>query len=160
MKGARFDEKQELRCPFSFLIEANSCGSLTMNLTADPDLPHLCPIALFLGIAFADDAFEGITNPEQLFRPKIGYEAKTFKFKKSVLNTPVFKAAVSCHNGPKGQISDQIAAWAYSGCHKQLKGLGYRFGYRVPPTSYAIRRGAANILNGPRSFLDLFSEPY
>jgi len=137
--------KERVRRPFPFKVEANDCGRFEMNLIADLDYPHLCPISLFLGIAFADDAFESITDPEQLFCPKLECEARTFKFKKSVLNLPVFKAASSCG---KDQRSDQISAQTYSSSHLQFKGLGYRFGCRVPPTSYAIRRGAANILNG------------
>jgi hypothetical protein len=114
-----------------------------LNLVEDVQYLHLYLIALFLGLAFVDDAFENVTDPKMLFKNKLHSPMEVIKFKNSVLEKPLFWSSMSCkRNG------GDDTAWSYAGGCGQVKGLGWWRGFRTPSLCYAIRRGAANVLNG------------
>lgn len=86
----------------------------------------------FLTLAFEHDAFD--INPEELFCATLDRSIVEVPFKDTALDTPLFRAA------------DGTSAWTYAASYRALTELAYRAGYRCQVTSYAIRRGAANIL--------------
>ena len=88
---------------------------------------------LFLSLAFEIDAFD--LKLEHLFRSTLDRDVVEVNFKESILDTPLFRS------------SDGTTAWTYSGCYSALSSLAYRAGYRCSVSSYAIRRGAANVLD-------------
>ena len=116
--------------------------SYTQTLWEDRLYPHLCPITLFLHLAFEDDAFDTIRTPEELFLYTTDREVVTFDFKDEIKNTPLLRSSASCGR----DITEDVKAWTYSGCHGALIALAYRVGYRCRVTEYAIRRWAANVL--------------
>jgi Protein of unknown function (DUF3435) len=88
---------------------------------------------LFLSLAFKYRAFD--LEADQLFSSALDREVVEVNFNEAVLDTPLFRS----HDG--------VTAWTYAGCHNALTGLAYRAGYKCAVTSYAIRRGAANVLD-------------
>lgn len=86
----------------------------------------------FLTLAYEHDAFD--IKPEELFCATLDCSVAEVPLKDAVLDTPLFRAA------------DGTAAWTYAASYCALTELVYCAGYRCQVTSYAIRRGAANIL--------------
>ena len=86
----------------------------------------------FLTLAYEHDAFN--VKLEELFCATLDRSVVKVNFKDAALDTPLFRAA------------DGTAAWTYAASYRALTELAYRAGYRCQVTSYAIRRGAANIL--------------
>ena len=95
--------------------------------------PHLCPIALFLALAFQIDAFE--VDLEDLFPVSMQEDALVVNFKDSVLDKPLFCNAAG------------DSPWTYAGASCMFKNLTWRAGYMINITLYVIRRGAINILD-------------
>lgn len=108
--------------------------SIKITLWEDRVYPHLCPIILFLSIAFEHGAFE--LEPEDLFRTTLDRDVVEVNFKDAVLDTPLFRS------------SDGLSPWTYAGCYGAVRALAYRAGYRCTVSSYAIRRGCVNALKG------------
>jgi hypothetical protein len=107
--------------------------SITITLWEDRAYPHLCPITFFLALAFEHKAFD--VDPEELYYATLERDVVEIKFKDAVLDAPLFRSL------------DGTTAWTYASCYKALTGLTYRAGYKCQVTSYAIRRGAANVLD-------------
>ncbi|KAG9240686.1 hypothetical protein BJ878DRAFT_545985 [Calycina marina] len=105
-----------------------------------------CPIAHFLGLAFADDIFEGIENEtdlRHLHAPATNTsKALGFHIKPAKENLLVFLKCLS-----NGSISD-TQAMTYRDLARQLAALGYRAVFRDQLRTYNIRRGTANAAGG------------
>lgn len=99
----------------------------------------LCPVTLFLALAFADDAFNGSLIPEQLFEMKKSQSGtyRALEWKSTILETPVIRQSL------KGQIS-QKRGMTYDAFLKQYHALLERAGFQLHSSPYAIRRGTAN----------------
>lgn len=107
-----------------------------MVLSEDLNFGFLCPISIFQGLATDDDAFEELPPPYSVTQRGKQYQVQSHPFKQKVRDQPVFISAM------------RSKAWTYGAIYNQLRMLGYRMGYEKPPTSYSIRRAAANVLNG------------
>ncbi|ELR06745.1 hypothetical protein VC83_05189 [Pseudogymnoascus destructans] len=101
-----------------------------------------CPVTMFLGLAFADHAFEDI-NPRQLGYLKIDELTShlPLKIKDSMLEVPV------CRVYSKGAISPSKAI-TYNVLRNQANQLGQRLGYQAVLRPYNFRRGTANAIAG------------
>lgn len=108
-------------------------SSIILTLWEDRKYPHLCPIMPFLALAFDYGVFD--LDASKLFSSTLDRDVVEVEFNKAVLDKPLFR---SC---------DGITAWTYAGCHKALTEVAYRAGYRCAVTSYAVRRGAINVLD-------------
>ncbi|RPA95261.1 hypothetical protein L873DRAFT_1792437 [Choiromyces venosus 120613-1] len=100
----------------------------------------ICPIALFIALAFADDAFESrINSPEVLMKLKVpeGKESLQILFKLSVLHRYLFR---QCN---RDSVSEEPSTVLQMG--DLLKKLGLRMGYLEKLLSYSFRRGAGRI---------------
>ncbi|KFZ20126.1 hypothetical protein V501_00286 [Pseudogymnoascus sp. VKM F-4519 (FW-2642)] len=113
---------------------------VTITLWEDRVYLHLCPVMPFLTLAYEHDAFD--IKPEELFCATLDRTVVEVPLKDAVLDTPLFRAA------------DGTAAWTYAASYRALTELAYRAGYRCQVTSYAIRRGAANILEKSASWAE------
>ncbi|KAF7880459.1 uncharacterized protein EAF02_007305 [Botrytis sinoallii] len=102
----------------------------------------MCPITLFLALAFADDAFETVKNIEELYDPSI-CSAKYIdvKFKESVLNKPLFRSNRSM------EPTLDAESLTYQAFNHSLRKVAQRAGFKDIFTSYVIRRTSANVLN-------------
>ncbi|TGO90359.1 hypothetical protein BPOR_0067g00010 [Botrytis porri] len=103
---------------------------------------HMCPITLFLALAFADDAFATVNSIEELYDPSI-CSAKyiDIQFKESVLNKPLFRSNRSM------DASHHAEALTYQAFNHSLRKIAQRAGFKDDFTSYVIRRTSANVLN-------------
>lgn len=103
---------------------------------------EMCPVTLFLALAFADDAFANIKNIEELYDPKI-CTAKyiDIPFKESILDKPLFR------NNRTMKSSEKVEALTYQAFNNSMRNLAQRAGFKDIFTSYVIRRTSANILN-------------
>lgn len=111
----------------------------------------MCPVTLFLALAFADDAFATVASIEELYDPKTcTTKYIDIPFKSSILNTPLFRSNASIKS------QDKAVPLTYSSFLSTLKNVAHRAGFKDHFTPYVIRRTAANILNGK---LKLYSFP-
>ena len=85
------------------------------------DAPIFCPVMAFLTLAFAGNSL-------------------AIRWKPECMDTPVFRRQVN------GVICDSTP-WAYSDFNHCLKRFGILAGYPQEPSSYALRRGAANAVD-------------
>ncbi|KAF5877807.1 uncharacterized protein Bfra_002177 [Botrytis fragariae] len=102
----------------------------------------ICPITLFLALAFADDAFETVKSIEELYDPSI-CSAKyiDIQFKESALNKPLFRSNRSM------EASQDAESLTYQAFNHSLRKIAQRAGFKDIFTSYVIRRTSANVLN-------------
>jgi hypothetical protein len=106
----------------------------------------MCPITLFLALAFADDAFATVKSIDELYDKAICPGTYVdLPFRESILDTPVFQELNSC---------DEPTPWSYNGFHRSLKTLAQRAGFKDNFTSYILRRTSANILDSKSAFLN------
>ena len=113
-----------------------------MTLHEDRKRRAQCPVTMFLGLAFADQAFEDI-NPRQLGYLKIDELTShlPLKIKDSMLEVPV------CRLYSEGAISPSKAI-TYNVLRNQANQLGQRLGYQAVLRPYNFRRGTANAIAG------------
>ena len=99
-----------------------------------------CPVTLLLALAFADNALEGISSPEELHAFSIQGENDSYKFrwKTEILDRPLLKC-------PERK-SDGIFWYTYWWNHLRL--LSLNAGYCEYTRPYNIRRGVANRIHG------------
>jgi hypothetical protein len=116
----------------------------------------ICPIAQFIALALADDApeAENLKTPEEVLGVRVALPRNSvqLKWKKAMLDTPIFRRAVRCADGI-GTSSDK--ALPYDSVAKYVKRLGRSAGFYQSFSPYCIRRGTANALNST-SLLTLF----
>lgn len=103
-----------------------------------------CPVAHFLGLAYADNAFADSENPSDLRYLYVPSHKNSisFEIKEAKKNIPIFR---ECQQD--GTISEK-SALSYNTLAYELVELGYRVGFRdlLKPTN--LRRGTANAANG------------
>ena len=103
-----------------------------------------CPVAHFLGLAYADNAFADSENPSDLRYLYVPSHKNSisFEIKEAKKNIPIFR---ECQQD--GTISEKRAL-SYNTLAYELVELGYRVGFRdiLKPTN--LRRGTANAANG------------
>ena len=97
---------------------------------------------MFLGFAFADQAFEDL-HPRQLSHLKIDEDTShlPLKIKDSMLEVPI------CRVYSEGAISP-IKAVTYNVLRNQANQLGQRLGLKAVLRPYNFRRGTANAIAG------------
>ena len=106
-----------------------------------------CPIARITALAFADDAFENARlTPELLHKLRVPsrLHCLPLRFKKSMLNTPIFRSTVQTVSGVD---THPIRPMLYRTANDALKWLGELAGYRYAIHSYCFRRWVANEAN-------------
>ncbi|KAI9765990.1 MAG: hypothetical protein M1840_006997 [Geoglossum simile] len=112
------------------------------------DTLGICPIAQFIALALADDAFEAenLKTPEEILGVRVALPRNTIqlKWKKSMLDTPIFRRAVRYADGIRTS-SDK--ALPYDSVAKYVKRLGRSAGFYQSFSPYCIRRGIANALD-------------
>lgn len=103
-----------------------------------------CPVTLFLALAFTDNAFEGDLTPEKLLSMKDAQicKSRSLSWKSSTLNKPVFRQVTN-----NGMISD-TRGLTYDNLRRNYQELLKRAGFLEQGSLYAIRRGAANAIEG------------
>ncbi|KAL9038224.1 MAG: hypothetical protein Q9214_005369, partial [Letrouitia sp. 1 TL-2023] len=100
------------------------------------------PVAFFLALAIADNAFKGIHSLEQFWavRPQRGQKSFQFKWNQEALDQPVFRTVKK-----DGRVSD---AWAASSMYHLLKRLVANAGFPEGSiTMHTFRRGVANMVD-------------
>ncbi|OAF62118.1 hypothetical protein VC83_01659 [Pseudogymnoascus destructans] len=119
----------------------NFARATVMTLHEDRKCRGQCPITMFLGFAFADQAFENL-HPRQLGHLKIGEHGHLpLKIKETMLEVPV------CRVYSEGAISP-IKAVTYDVLRNQANQLGQRLGLQAVLRPYNFRRGTANAIAG------------
>ena len=119
-----------------------------LDFWEDRENPHLCPVVLFLALAFDDDAFELIHSPDQLSSASLAANVHEheLRFKDTLHNVPVFRSFNSpypqCHSDER-----QVRGWSVSAIDNGIYSLGERAGYESRITPSCARRGAVNILD-------------
>ncbi|KAK3672642.1 hypothetical protein LTR78_007454 [Recurvomyces mirabilis] len=110
------------------------------NLTEEPYLRRLCPVAVLLAFAIADDVFDEIHRPEDLgrvrFRPGCDSVELTVRAEKRSL--PVLRRLE--YNGEMSPSRIMTADYLAS----YLTQLGFRAGYKQNLGTYPFRRGFGN----------------
>jgi hypothetical protein len=105
----------------------------------------LCPISHITALGFDDDAFnaDAVTSPEEVFKlgVKPGLQSQPIPWKPEKRNSPVFLAP----NSPD-------KALPYAMYHRWLKRLGVETGFAQVLTTYCLRRGTGNAVNGKPYF--------
>ena len=102
-----------------------------------------CPIVLFLVIAFIDDAFLVLSSPEQLskFHIPLNRESLELRFKEGMQQEPIFRKVWR-------QLVVTNQCLSAEQFRKYLRELSIEAGFTTPVLPYAIRRGAANTIEG------------
>jgi hypothetical protein len=106
-----------------------------------------CPMAHITSLAFADDAFENTRlTPELLHKLRVPgrLHVLPLRFKKSMLNTPIFRGTVQTVSGVHTHPTRPML---YHTANDALKRLGEIAGYRYPIHYYCFRRWVANEAN-------------
>lgn len=113
-------------------------------------LPILCPISHILARALRDDAIlvDGYTTAEPFFDTHLQdpYQALKVHWKPSILKIPVFRRSV--HQTATGYHKSMTEPMLYSTYAFYLERLGKDTGLEEKLTSYCLRRGLANAING------------
>jgi len=127
-------------------------GPKAPNTIPIPQIPTepcllLCPPVTLLSLIFADDAFDGLTSPEQLFQLKVtpGLNELQLPINEKWGSTPVFRRLASSVNGVV--VSADVPAtddWL----RDKLKMLGEVVGFDLPVGPYCFRRGAGEAFDG------------
>ncbi|KAI9777777.1 MAG: hypothetical protein M1839_008572 [Geoglossum umbratile] len=96
-----------------------------------------CPVVAFLALAFADDAFQDISTPEELFSLRIpeGEDRLPVPWKQEMQDIPILKQET------KGGNIKPLSRGAFE---SQLAELSIRAGYEISVKPHYIRRGVAN----------------
>ena len=109
----------------------------------------MCPITQFLALAFADNAFEAesIKSPDQIFGLDIEepIECIQLKWKRSRLQTPIFRQAVKTVDGWSTSSSKALN---YSTFQYYIGRLGCATGFEEDLSLYCVRRGTGNAVDG------------
>lgn len=118
-----------------------------------------CPILHFLALAFADNAFASphISNLDDIYQIRIENfkESIELSWKKEMMKVPVFRRPVRRLNGM--DISSNMAE-QYDHFRTDLLRLGKNAGFMPPLTSYCLRRGAADVVDGWLRNFNIFSK--
>jgi hypothetical protein len=113
-------------------------------------LPILCPLSHILARALRDDAIlvDGYTTAEPFFATHLQDPYKAFKvhWKPSMLKIPIFRRSVQ--QSAMGCYKSMTEPMPYSTYAFYLKRLGEDTGLEEKLTSYCLRRGLANAING------------
>jgi len=105
----------------------------------------LCPITLLLALAFADDAFEAVRTPAELFVKKASNEGILhLRWKRSVLSQPLLRQIVR----GEGRAVSAERGLRYDVLRPHIAGIIQRAGFEEDFSLYSIRRGTANITEG------------
>lgn len=96
---------------------------------------------MLLGLIFADSAFEGLTEPAELFRLRVtpGLHEQRLPIKEDWQRTPIFRRLKNEAHGVV--VSPDLAATA-SWLRDKLNALGKATGLYLPVGPYCFRRGA------------------
>jgi hypothetical protein len=117
------------------------------------DTLSLDPVAQFLSLALADDAFEArnLTTPEAILGVRVPAirESIQLRWKKTMLDVPIFRRAVRATAGIR---TSPVRALPYESVSKYLKRLGRNFGFPQVLSPYCIRRETGNKLDS-KSFV-------
>jgi hypothetical protein len=106
-----------------------------------------CPMAHITSLAFADDAFENTRlTPELLHKLRVPgrLHVLPLRFKKDMLNTPIFRGTVQTVSGVHTHPTRPML---YHTANDALKRLREIAGYRYPIHYYCFRRWVANEAN-------------
>jgi len=127
---------------FFFLTE----NSIEHTFKEDRISPHLCPILMFLTLAFTDEVFEDFPTLEKLFNYRFALGKKKYlrvhyKASKSQL------FPLGGRDGKFGPISPTLP-WRYDHVRKAMNALSQRAGYATWVPAYAWRRGSLTTLQG------------
>jgi len=102
----------------------------------------LCPITLLLALAFADDAFEAVRTPAELFAKKASNEGFLhLRWKRFVLSQPLLRQIVR----GEGRAVNAARGLRYDVLCPHIAGIIQRAGFEEDFSLYSIRRGTANI---------------
>lgn len=116
-------------------------------------------VFLFLVIAWIDRAFDGVTSLHQLFHLEAhipeGANAICIPFKSSVRSRPILRRM---EKRGSSRISDTLA-WSSGSALNQQKRICKEGGWPQRWTSYNIRRGVLNMLDGKPHQRNLFVSP-
>ncbi|KAH8603015.1 hypothetical protein B0O99DRAFT_18106 [Bisporella sp. PMI_857] len=118
---------------------------IEMTMKENRMAPYLCPVTMFLVLAFMDDVFAHYPDPETLlsYRLPPGKEKHTIQYKPEKMKIPLFRLATS--NRVNSDISD-TAGWSSQSSASALSRLSERAGFFPPLTPYAFRRGSLNLI--------------
>ena len=121
--------------------------SFRSTLIEDPkDYSYgLCPIMLLLALAFADDAFEAVRTPAELFAKKASNEGILhLRLKRSVLSQPLLREIVR----GEGRAGSAERGLRYRVLRPHIARIIQRAGFEEDFSLYSIRHGSANITEG------------
>ena len=137
---------------YSFLIAICpklTCVYRTTFLFREEALPILCPISHILALAIRDDAFklDGLTSAEPFFTTNLQPPMKAMKvhWKLSMLKAPIFRQVVRSADGLQ---TSEHKALRYSTFAYYFDRLGWGAGFPEKLTSYCMRRGTGNAVDG------------
>ena len=124
----------------------------TITLYENRACPAMCPVAHFLAIAFADDAFHRSLTDEGLNSAKMhgfqnpeGRIALEFRFRDVILNIPVFRKSKFDMTGVNTHPTKALSA---SDISEEGKRLGQRAGLPHHFRPYCLRREVGTELTG------------
>jgi hypothetical protein len=140
----RGQKTQTVRYIYSLFKATINPVSRTIFLFHENSRPVLCPITNFLARAIRDDAVleDGYSTAEPFFQTDLGdCRAMRVHWKPSMLKVPVFR-----NHG--GGINNQDKPLPYSTYAFYLNRLGKYTGFEQKLTSYCLRRGLSNAING------------
>lgn len=124
---------------------------VTLNEHMDPKERFKCPVRKFLALALADDVFANQISPESLNNrwvlPTAG--SRIFEIREDKKNLPIFRKML-----PGGAVSETCIMSAMS-TNTLLKEICEECGYTEPVTTYSLRRGVANKLEG-KSYANIY----
>jgi Protein of unknown function (DUF3435) len=106
------------------------------------------PILLMIVFALEDDAFESnIKSVQDIFRTRVRSPRRSLqlRWKKSILNTPIFRQAIPSTNGIQTSPSKALRYHVYL---YYLQRLGLATGFMQILAPYDIRRGTGNKVDG------------
>lgn len=109
---------------------------------------------MLLSLMFADQAFDGLTEPEQLFRLKVtpGLHEQRLPIKEEWQRTPIFRRLK--HEAHGVVVSPDLAATA-SWLRDKLNALGKATGFYFPVGPYCFRRGAGEAFDSSSKYSKL-----
>lgn len=101
---------------------------------------------MLLSLIFADAAFDGLSNPEELFQLRVpqGLNQLPLPFREEWCSVPVFRRLSTSVYGVR--IAPNLAA-TDNWLRDKLKALGNATGFEVPVGPYCFRRGAGEALD-------------
>lgn len=109
---------------------------------------------MLLSLMFADQAFDGLTEPDQLFRLKVtpGLHEQRLPIKEEWQRIPIFRRLK--HEARGVVVSPDVAATA-TWLRDKLNALGKATGFYLPVGPYCFRRGAGEAFDSSSKYSTL-----